>query len=283
MDTAAASVRTWSSVSSSTGFPVVADPRRVPGVARARRHADAAARTSQPQLGFDEWVFGGTAPTVAAAARAVAPGRSALVRLPGLARVPQPLRGDARRSRSCCGSSTYPLFRRFRVLFLTVTFAGFVDLRRCTRRSRRGSPAAAATCRTPCASCGRCGCTSGSPTSPRCSARRASTRSRSARCPSLHAAWPFLLMRVLLADRGPLAGRCSSRTRSRWRSRSCTPPTTSCSTSCSAGPTSIVVVTRSLLLPAIPGSRVRSWRASCAPLRTPHGQASMRRPLRKSS
>ncbi len=42
-------------------------------------------------------------PTVRLQRRAVGPGEPALVRLRRLARVPQPLRRDARRSRSCCG------------------------------------------------------------------------------------------------------------------------------------------------------------------------------------
>ena len=54
------------------------------------------------------------------------PGDPQLVRLPRVARVPQPLRGDARRSAIVLWVRAYPLFRRFRALFLTVTFAGFV-------------------------------------------------------------------------------------------------------------------------------------------------------------
>ena len=77
-------------------LPIAVDPGRVPRVARSWRRRSTPVAHVQPQLGFDEWVFGGTAPTVRLQDASVAPGRSPLVRLPRLARVPEPLRRDAR-------------------------------------------------------------------------------------------------------------------------------------------------------------------------------------------
>jgi PAP2 superfamily protein len=79
----------------------------------------------QPQLGFDEWVFGGTAPTVRLQRALWTPGDprwydyaawlvylSHFVVTFAVAIV--------------LWVRAYPLFRRFRILFLTVTFAGFL-------------------------------------------------------------------------------------------------------------------------------------------------------------
>jgi hypothetical protein len=79
----------------------------------------------QPQLGFDEWLFGGTAPTVRLQDALWDPADphwydylawvvylSHFVATLAVAIV--------------LWVRAYPLFRRFRVLFLTVTFAGFV-------------------------------------------------------------------------------------------------------------------------------------------------------------
>ncbi len=79
----------------------------------------------QPQLGFDEWVFGGTAPTVRLQDALWSPANphwydyvawlvylSHFVVTPVVAVV--------------LWVRAYPLFRRFRALFLTVTVAGFI-------------------------------------------------------------------------------------------------------------------------------------------------------------
>ena len=78
----------------------------------------------QPQLGFDEWVFGGTAPTVRLQRELWHPGDphwydylASLVYLSHF--VVSFVVGLVLWVRA------YPLFRRFRALFLTVTFAGF--------------------------------------------------------------------------------------------------------------------------------------------------------------
>ena len=78
-----------------------------------------------PQLAFDEWLFGGTAPTVRLQRDLWTPGDpvwydylawlvylSHFVVMPTVAIV--------------LWVRAYPMFRRFRALFLTVTFAGFV-------------------------------------------------------------------------------------------------------------------------------------------------------------
>ena len=82
------------------------DPRRVRRAAPARATRKAASAHVQPQLGFDECGVRRHGADRPAAARALGSRRPALVRLPGLARVPQPLRRDARRRARCCGSAT---------------------------------------------------------------------------------------------------------------------------------------------------------------------------------
>jgi PAP2 superfamily len=79
----------------------------------------------QPQLGFDEWVFGGTAPTVRLQRALWHPGDPSwydyLATLVYLSHFVVALTVGI-----VLWFRAYPLFRRFRVLFLTVTFAGFV-------------------------------------------------------------------------------------------------------------------------------------------------------------
>jgi hypothetical protein len=79
----------------------------------------------QPQLGFDERVFGGTAPTVQLERALWDPGDphwyDYLATLVYLSHFVVTLTVGI-----VLWLRAYPLFRRFRVLFLTVTFAGFV-------------------------------------------------------------------------------------------------------------------------------------------------------------
>jgi hypothetical protein len=79
----------------------------------------------QPQLGFDEWVFGGTAPTVRLQRALWNPGDphwyDYLATLVYLSHFVVTLTVAI-----VLWVRAYPLFRRFRALFLTVTFAGFV-------------------------------------------------------------------------------------------------------------------------------------------------------------
>ena len=79
----------------------------------------------QPQLGFDEWVFGGTAPTVRLQRALWHPGDphwyDYLATLVYLSHFVVSLTVGI-----LLWLRAYPLFRRFRVLFITVTFAGFV-------------------------------------------------------------------------------------------------------------------------------------------------------------
>jgi hypothetical protein len=79
----------------------------------------------QPQLGFDEWVFGGTAPTVRLQRALWHPADPSwydyLATLVYLSHFVVSLTVGI-----VLWFRAYPLFRRFRVLFLTVTFAGFV-------------------------------------------------------------------------------------------------------------------------------------------------------------
>jgi hypothetical protein len=79
----------------------------------------------QPQLGFDEWVFGGTAPTVRLQDALWDPGDphwyDYLAWLVYLSHFVVTLTVGI-----VLWFRAYPLFRRFRALFLTVTFAGFV-------------------------------------------------------------------------------------------------------------------------------------------------------------
>jgi PAP2 superfamily len=79
----------------------------------------------QPQLGFDEWAFGGTAPTVRLQDALWHPGdphwydyAAWLVYLSHFV--------VTLTVAIVLWFRAYPLFRRFRVLFLSVTFAGFV-------------------------------------------------------------------------------------------------------------------------------------------------------------
>ena len=78
----------------------------------------------QPQLGFDEWVFGGTAPTVRLQRELWHPGDPAwydyLAWLVYLSHFVVSFAVGL-----VLWFRAYPLFRRFRALFLTVTFAGF--------------------------------------------------------------------------------------------------------------------------------------------------------------
>ena len=127
------------------------------------------------------------------------------------------------------------MFRRFRALFLTVTFAGFVTYVLYPAippwlASRRGDmPHTVRIVRAMWLELGLSDV-----------AAVFGEKSRYAfpvgALPSLHAAWPFLCS--CSSGRSPDGGApLWSRTRWRWRSPSCTPPTTSCSTSSSAGPT----------------------------------------------
>ncbi len=79
----------------------------------------------QPQLGFDEWLFGGTAPTVRLQDALWDPADphwyDYLAWLVYLSHFVVTLTVAI-----VLWVRAYPLFRRFRVLFLTVTFAGFV-------------------------------------------------------------------------------------------------------------------------------------------------------------
>jgi hypothetical protein len=79
----------------------------------------------QPQLGFDEWVFGGSTPTVRLQRALWHPGDphwyDYLAWLVYLSHFVVTLVVAI-----VLWVRAYPLFRRFRVLFLTVTFAGFV-------------------------------------------------------------------------------------------------------------------------------------------------------------
>jgi hypothetical protein len=79
----------------------------------------------QPQLGFDEFVFGGTAPTVRLQRELWDPGDphwyDYLAWLVYLSHFVVTITVGI-----VLWFRAYPLFRRFRVLFLTVTFAGFV-------------------------------------------------------------------------------------------------------------------------------------------------------------
>lgn len=79
----------------------------------------------QPQLGFDEWLFGGTAPTVRLQDALWDPGDphwyDYLAWVVYLSHFVVTLTVAI-----VLWARAYPLFRRFRVLFLTVTFAGFV-------------------------------------------------------------------------------------------------------------------------------------------------------------
>ena len=130
----------------------------------------------------------------------------------------------------------YPMFRRFRALFLTVTFAGFVTyviypaIPPWLASERGDMPHTVRIVRAMWLELGLSDV-----------AAVFGEKSKYAfpvgALPSLHAAWPFLLLVFFWPIAGPVARACWSRTRWRWRSPSCTPPTTSCSTSCSAGPT----------------------------------------------
>jgi hypothetical protein len=79
----------------------------------------------QPQLGFDEWLFGGTAPTVRLQDALWDPAHphwyDYVVWVVYLSHFVVTLTVAI-----VLWVRAYPLFRRFRVLFLTVTFAGFV-------------------------------------------------------------------------------------------------------------------------------------------------------------
>ena len=110
----------------------------------------------------------------------------------------------------------YPMFRRFRALFLTVTFAGFVTYVLYPAippwlASRRGDmPHTVRIVRAMWLELGLSDV-----------AAVFGEQSRYAfpvgALPSLHAAWPFLLLVVPLAGRRTVARRARSRTRSRWR------------------------------------------------------------------
>lgn len=79
----------------------------------------------QPQLGFDEWLFGGTAPTVSLQRELWDPGDphwyDYLASLVYLSHFVVTLTVAI-----VLWVKAYPQFRRFRALFLTITFAGFV-------------------------------------------------------------------------------------------------------------------------------------------------------------
>jgi hypothetical protein len=79
----------------------------------------------QPQLGFDEWLFGGTTPTVRLQREFWDPGDphwyDYLASLVYLSHFVVTLTAAI-----IMWFRAYPMFRRFRALFLTVTFAGFV-------------------------------------------------------------------------------------------------------------------------------------------------------------
>ncbi|MFI5053480.1 MAG: phosphatase PAP2 family protein [Acidimicrobiia bacterium] len=79
----------------------------------------------QPQLGFDEWLFGGTAPTVRLQDALWTPGNphwyDFAAWLVYLSHFVVTLTVAI-----VLWARAYPLFRRFRTLFLAVTFAGFV-------------------------------------------------------------------------------------------------------------------------------------------------------------
>ena len=235
-----------------------------------RRHVD-------PQLGFDEWVFGGTAPTVSSNASSGTRRNPALVRLRRLARVPQPLRGDARPSRSCCGWPHYPRFRRFRALILTVTFAGFLPTSLYPAippwlASERGDmPDTVRVVREVWLGLGLDNIAA-------VFGEKSNYAFPVGALPSLHAAWPFMIMLFFWSAPGA-GGSCSSCTRSRWRSRSSTPPTTSCSTSCSAGPTPRRL-RRRLAGSGSGAERSKPIGVSPSDAKTRVGHPSMRRPLR---
>ena len=85
--------------------PGARDRGRVRRPARAGRHPGAR-RARRPAARLRQMGVRRPRADGPAAARALGPGQSALVRLRRMAHVPEPLRGDAHRSRSCSGSST---------------------------------------------------------------------------------------------------------------------------------------------------------------------------------
>ena len=188
-----------------------------------------------PQLGFDEWVFGGTAPTVRLQRELWTPGDphwyDYLAWLVYLSHFVVTLTVAI-----VLWVRAYPMFRRFRALILTVTFAGFVTYVLYPAippwlASRRGDmPHTVRIVRAMWLELGLSDVAAVFGEKSKYAfpvgraARRSTRRGRS--CCSCS------------SGRSPGAGAsCSSRTRSRWRSPSCTPPTTSCSTSSSAGRT----------------------------------------------
>ena len=105
----------------------------------------------QPQLGFDEWVFGGTAPTVRLQRELWHQGNphwyDYTAWLVYLSHFVVTLTVAI-----VLWFVDYPGFRRFRVLIVTVTFAGLRHLHRVSRDPTVAREHPRATCRTPCAS-----------------------------------------------------------------------------------------------------------------------------------